>query len=207
MELRDYISIIGRHIWVVIVIIILAILSAFFFSRGKVTTNTASSTFTVSKNPVVKQNQASYYLYDNYYNVQSADLFAQIVAKWFSAPSFSNEVYQKAGLSASNLSAKELGKSFTATYQIPATISVSITGENRETINTLMNTAAKVVQEKTAALGQGQDSYYEITNFTPVVSENKSNTKINVLIGFVSGIILGILAALGIFYFKREKLN
>lgn len=207
MELRDYISIIGRHIWVVIIVIIVTTFSAWFYSRNQVPTYTATNTFTVSKNPVAKQSQTAYYLYDNYYNIQSSDLFAQIVTKWFSAPSFSQEVYQKAGLSAANLSVKELGKSFTATYQIPATVNVSITGENKDTVTTLMNTAPEVIKTKTAELGQGQDSYYEISNFTPVVNENKSSQKMNLLIGFVSGIILGILAALGIFYFKREKLG
>lgn len=207
MELRDYFSIIGRHIWVVIIVIIAATFSAWFYSRSQVPTYTSTNTFTISKNPLAKQSQTPYYLYDNFYNIQSSDLFAQIVTKWFSAPSFSQEVYQKAGLSAANLSAKDLGKTFIAVYQIPATINVSITSENKDTVTTLMNTAPDVIKEKTAELGQGQENYYEISNFTPVVSVNKTSTKMNIVIGFASGAILGILAALAIFYLKKEKLR
>ena len=207
MELRDYISIIFRHIWVVVIVIILATLSALFFSRGKATTYTASTTFTVVKNSILKQSQVNYYLYDNYYNIQSANLYAQTVANWFSSPSFTSEVYQKSGITDASLSQKELGNTFTATYQLPTNVNVVITGVDKDTITSLINASGKVVSEKTNQLGQSQDAYYEITNFSPVVTENKPSVKMNVVIGFVSGLILGILAALATFYFKREKLG
>lgn len=207
MELRDYFKIIGRHIWIVLVIVIVAVVSAYFFNRGKAMTYTASNTFTVNKSSTLKQEQTPYYLYDNFYNVQSADLFAQIVAKWFVSPSFTESVYQEAGIPSRDLSQKALGDTFLAAYQVPATVNVSVTGENKDNVTKLMTAAAKVAQEKTDELGQGQSSYYTITNFAPVVSENKPKLKTDLLIGLISGVILGILAALAIFYFKKEKID
>ena len=205
MELRDYFKIIGRHLTVFIVIVIIGGISAFTFTKTQPTTYTASTTFTVNKNSALKQSQTSYYLYDNYYNVQSAGLFSQIVTTWFESPSLVKEIYNKAGIDLPNVSQRKLSKTFKAVREEPATINVTISGDDKDKLDKLINAAAAVLQDKTNELGKNQDSYYEIAKFTPIVSQNTPSLWLNTLIGLMAGILVGAIVALGIAYFKEEN--
>lgn len=205
MELRDYFKIIGRHWVIFIIIVLLGGVSALYFTKKQGSTYTASTTFTVNKNSVLPQSKTSYYLYDNYYNVQSAGLFSQIVTTWFASPSLVKEVYQTAGVEVPNVSQKSLSKTFKAVREEPATINVSISGSDSAELDKLINAASTVLQEKTNELGKNQDSFYEIAKFTPIVSKNTPNIMLNTIIGLVAGAILGVMVALGIAYFKEEK--
>lgn len=205
MELREYVKIIRRHFTAFIIVTILVTLSTFLFTKMQPTTYTASTTFTVNKSQNLKQSQVSYYIFDNYYNVQSAGLFSQIVTTWFSSPSLVKEVYQKANMELPNVSQKKLAKTFKAVREEPATITVTISGTNKDDLDKLINAAAKVLQDETNTLGKSNESFYEIAFFKPIVSQNTPNLILNTGIGLVSGIILGVIIALGIAYFKEEK--
>lgn len=205
MELRDYFSLIWRYKYVVLLTVIIATLAAFILTKFSPTTYTASTTVTVNKTNALKQSQVNYYLYDNYYNVQSAGLFSQIVAQWFSSPSFVKEIYQNANLAIPEVSDKALAKVFNAVWVQPATINISTLGTDNEQLNKLITSAIRTTQQETDKLGKNSDSAYEIASFTPVVIKNQANLKLNTGVGFVSGLILGVVVVLGIAYFRREE--
>lgn len=204
MELRDYVKIVRKHFIVFIIVVILGGGFAFFFTKRQPVSYTAQTTFTVNKTSALKQSQVNYYLYDNYYNIQSAGLFSQVVTTWFSSPAVVAEIYQKAGVDSAGLSQKALSKSFKAVFSEPATINVTLSGANKDELSKLMNAAGDVLQKKTNELNNG-DTVYEIAKFKPIISQNKPNTVINSLIGLIAGAILGIILALSISYFREEK--
>ncbi len=205
MELRDYFKIIGKYFKIFIVIVILAGAAALILTKTQPTTYTASTTFTVNKNSVLKQSEIQYYLFDNYYNVQSAGLFSQIVTTWFESPALVKEIYQKAGTDVPNVSQKKLSKTFKAVRQEPATINVTISGTDKEQLDKLINAAAAVLQEKTNELGKNNDSFYEIAKFTPIVTKDNPSLPLNTAIGLLAGVLIGAIVALGIDYFKGGK--
>jgi len=205
MELREYFKIIGQYFKIFIVIVILGGVAAFLFTKFQPASFTASTTFTVNKSSVLDQSQISYYLFDNYYNVQSAGLFSQIVTTWFESPALVKEIYEKAGLDVPQVSQRKLSKTFKAVREEPATINVTISGEDKEQLDKLINAAAAVLQEKTNELGKNADSFYEIAKFNPIVTENKVNLWLNTLIGLLAGVLIGALIALAIDYFKAGK--
>ena len=203
MELRDYVRIIRKHLIVFLIVVILGGGFAYLFTKRQPTSYTAQTTFTVNKASALKQNQVSYYLYDNYYNVQSAGLFSQVVTTWFASPAVVTEIYQKAGIDSSSLSQKTLSKTFKAVRDEPATINVTISGTNKDELSKLISAASDVLQTKTNELNNS-DTVYEITKFQPIITQNSSNSLINTLIGLVAGIILGAISALSIEYFRGE---
>lgn len=202
--MRDYFKIIGRHRTAFVVIIILTTLFAFGFTLTRPTTYTASTTFTVNKGTSLEQAKIDYYLFDNYYNIQSAGLYSQIVALWFESPALVTEIYQKAGIELPNISQKALGKTFKAVREEPAIINVSISGNDQEKLNKLMSVAYEVMQAKTNELGKKDASYYELAKFEPISTKNESNLLLNTFIGLLAGILLGILVAMAIEYFKVD---
>lgn len=204
MELRDYFKLIGRHKVIFWTIVVLCGLSAVIWTSIQPKSYLASTTFTVNKSSSISQKDSTTYLFDNYYNIQSAGLFSQIVTTWFESPSLVTEIYQKAGLPVPNVSQKKLAKTFKAIREEPATINVNLTGTSPEELNKLLNSAATVLQEKTDELGKTGDTTYDLAKFTPVVTDNSPNLVLNAIIGLFSGLFLAILLVLGVEYFKEK---
>jgi len=205
MELREYFKIIGRHWLVFLLSIIVLTLGTFLYLKMQPKTYLASTTLTVNKASAVKQSQVSYYIYDNYYNVQSSQLFSQIVTSWFSSPSVVSEIYDKAGVVVPDVAQSKLSKTFKALRQEPATINVMLVSANRDDTGKLIDAAATVMQEKTNELARtDKENVYDIVKFNSVVSENITNLKFDLIIAFLASIMFGAVLALGIEYFKKS---
>ena len=205
MELREYFKIIGRHWLVFLLSIIVLTLGTFLYLKMQPKTYLASTTLTVNKASAVKQSQVSYYIYDNYYNVQSSQLFSQIVTSWFSSPSVVSEIYDKAGVVVPDVAQSKLSKTFKALRQEPATINVMLVSANRDDTGKLIDAAATVMQEKTNELARtDKENVYDIVKFNSVVSENITNLKFDLIIAFLVSIMFGAVLALGIEYFKKS---
>ncbi len=206
MELREYFRIISKYKLVFWTVIVVAALGAFIFTKFQSKSYLASTTLTVNKASALKQSEANYYLYDNYYNVQSSALFAQIVTSWFSSAAVVKDIYAKANLDLPNVSQRTLSKTFKATRIEPATIYVSLSGADKEQATQLINAAATVMQDKTNELGRtDKENVYDIVNFTPIISETTAALWLNTLIGLIAGILIGAIVALGVDYFRKES--
>lgn len=205
MELKDYLKIIGKFKFIFCTIVILCGVSALVWTKLQPKSYLASNTYTVNKASSSNQKDVSFYLYDNYYNVQSAALFSQIVTTWFESPSLVKEVYQKAGLPVPSVSQKKLSKTFKAVRAEPATINVTITGTNKDELEKLLNSASNVLQSKADELSKNGENIYELAKFSPVVTDNSPNLLLNAIIGLFAGIFLGIIVTLGIEYFKEDR--
>jgi len=204
MELREYFKIIGKYKLVFWTIVVVATLGTFLFTKLQPKSYLATLTLTVNKATAVKQSAVNYYLYDNYYNVQSSSLFAQIVTSWFGSAGIVKDVYDKAGITLPNVSQKALTKTFKATRIEPATIYVSLTGADKEQVTKLINASAAVMQDKANELGRSDtENVYDVVNFTPVVSETTPNIWLDTIIGLITGILFGAIVSLGIDYFKK----
>jgi len=205
MELRDYFKLISKNLTVFLIITALGAISAFWWTKIQPKSYLASTTVTVNKGSSLKQKEINYYLFDNYYNVQSSALFSQIVVSWFESPALVKDIYLKAGLTVPNISQKKLAKTFRAARQEPATINVSIGGTSQADLEKLILATTDVLQEKTNELGKNSESFYELAKFTPIISDNSPNLMLNTLIGLFAGLLIGLITVLGIEYFKNEK--
>ncbi|MFA6493017.1 MAG: Wzz/FepE/Etk N-terminal domain-containing protein [Patescibacteria group bacterium] len=208
MELREYFKIIGKYWKVFWGVIIIAIVATLVFTKMQPKSYLAATTLTVNKASSLKQSQISYYLFDNYYNVQSSGLYSQIVATWFESPAVVKDIYTKADLTLPDVSQSKLSKIFKAVREEPATINVSISSSNKDEAEKLINAAAVVMQEKTNEMGRSdKENVYDIVKFEPVVTETTPNLWLNILISTIAGIIIGAILALAVDYFKAEGKN
>lgn len=206
MELREYYKIIKRYWKLFWVVVIVATAFAYIFTKIQPQTYLASTTLTVNKSGAIKQSQTDYYLFDNYYNIQSSALYSQIIVSWFESPAVVKEIYTKANISLPPVSQKKLSKIFKAVREEPATINVTLSGTDKNEIDKLINSAADTMQEKTNEIGKSdKDNIYDIVKFTPVITETTPNLLLNIIIGLISGMILGAILALATAYFREEK--
>ncbi len=205
MELKEYFKIIGRYGKVFWGLVIITGLATFLFTKFQPKSYLASTTLTVNKSSSLRQSEVNYYLFDNYYNVQSSGLFSQIVVSWFGSPAVVKEIYDKAGVSIPNVSQKKLVKTFKAIREEPATINVSLSGTDKAETEKLINASAALMQEKTNELGRAdKENVYDIVKFSPIVTDTTPNLWLNTLIGLLAGAILGAILALSVDYFKRD---
>jgi len=204
MEIRDYFKIFSRYVLWFVIIVILTGFSAYLWTKNQPQSYLASTTVTVNKASALKQQDVNYYLYDNYYNVQSAALFSQIVVSWFTSPAFVTEIYAKAGVNAPDIAQAKLGKIFKAVRQEPSTINLSVSSGNKEEASKLIAAATDVLQEETNKLSKNSDSLYEIAKFVPVVSDNKPNVATNTLLGLLAGLVISVFLSLGLEYFRKK---
>lgn len=206
MELREYFRIIGKYKLVFWTAVIVLTIGAFLLTKMQPKSYLASTTITVNKASTLKQSQVSYYLYDNYYNVQSSSLFSMIVTSWYDSPAGVKEIYAKAGIPLPDISQKALRKTFVAARVEPATIHVSITGTNQEELEKLINASFEVIQAKTNELGRSDtENVYDIVKFPPITTETTPDLWLNTLIGLVAGVLLGAILALAVDYFRKES--
>lgn len=205
MELKEYFKIIGRYGKVFLGLVIITGLATFLFTKFQPKSYLASTTLTVNKSSSLRQSEVNYYLFDNYYNVQSSGLFSQIVVSWFGSPAVVKEIYDKAGIIIPNVSQKKLVKTFKAIREEPATINVSLSGTDKAETEKLINASAALMQEKTNELGRAdKENVYDIVKFSPIVTDTTPNLWLNTLIGLLAGAILGAILALSVDYFKRD---
>ena len=206
MELREYFKIVGRYKWLFWGTVTVLVVATFLFTKLQPRSYLASTTITVNKASALKQSEVNYYLFDNYYNVQSSSLFSQIVTSWFGSPAVVKEIYIRAGIDLPNVSQRALSKTFKAVRVEPATINVSLSGADKEKIEKLINAAAEVMQDMTNELGRSdRENVYDIVKFAPIVSETTPNLWLNTIIGLIAGILLGAILALAVEYFKKES--
>src|SRR3989304_8460746 len=204
MELREYLRIIGKYQKVFWATVIIVIMAAFLMTKYQPQSFLASTTLTVNKASALKQSQVDYYVFDNYYNVQSSGLFSQIVTSWFESPAVVKEIYSKADIALPDVSQRKLSRTFKAIRIEPATIHVSLAGSNRDEVGKLINAGALVVSDKTNELGKSdKESVYDIVKFTPIVSETTADLWLNTLIGLIAGLIGGGILALAGDLFRK----
>ncbi len=204
MELREYFRIISKYKVIFWITVLVLTVGAFVFTKTQPKTFLASTALTVNKASSLKQSQVNYYLYDNYYNVQSSSLFSQIVTSWYSSAAVVAEIYNKAGIPVPNVSQKVLAKTFKAGRVEPATLNVSITGADKETVSKLIKASVDVMQAKTNELSKSDtENVYDLVTFPPLVNETSPNIWLNTVIGLFAGIFLGAVLALAIEYFRK----
>jgi capsular polysaccharide biosynthesis protein len=204
MEIKDYLNIFQRNIVWFVIIVILCGFSAFLWTKRQPQSYLASTTITVNKTSPLKQENVNYYLYDNFYNIQSASLFSQIVVNWFTSPAFVTEIYQKAGVTVPGVSQSGLARIFRAVRQEPATVNLSVAADTNENAMKLINAATDSVQNETNKLSKNSDSLYDIAKFAPIVSDNKPNVLMNTGIGLMAGLIISIFLSLALEYFRKK---
>lgn len=204
MELRDYLQIIRKHIWELIVCIVLVTAGSYFFTITKPITYDANSTINIL---IKSAEQApSYYEYDNFYSLQAGSLFADRVLIWFQDPAIVQDIYKKAQLGLPDVDMKQMGKLINARKKNPASVIVSMNQQDKDTVKKLVDASAQVIANKTQDLTRNESIKNIVLDISPtVVSEKKTDTLINTLVGFVAGLILGLAFVFLTEYFRPSK--
>lgn len=191
MELRDYLAIIGKRIWLFIIVVAIVTLGTYFFIASQPTTYDASSSISVLVKPSAESE--AYYEYDNYYALEANKLLASEVANWFQSPSNIQEIYQKAQLSLPEVKIQKIPKLIDVKTKQPATILIYVHQKEEKMAKGLVEATLDFVKDKIENLvKKGSLKSVDLEIAPVMVVGHQPSVLLNTVIGFVAGLVIGL---------------
>lgn len=202
MELRDYVKIVSKNLWILIVVVIMTTLGAFWFTKMQPVTYDGSLSLNVTKVP--EKGATNVYRYDQYYALEASSMMADTVASWLKDPSSVIEIYNNAQVELPTQSAADLSKIINAKKLPPSTITVLINGNNEGSLKNILSSTIKYIKSRVetdhSTLGTEN---FEVKYSDPAVLKHDSGLLLNTALGFIAGIIIGLALIALVDYFKR----
>lgn len=203
MELKKYLQILLKNIWLLLIIILVITTATYIFTVKSPKKFTGSVTIYALFNP--EKNLSPEFGYDNYYTFQSNEYLADTVLNVLKDPTAVNQIFNKANetLPAKNLQA--FSNAIKATKMEPSNVLVSFTTNEAAKTQALLNSATDYVQKKVTDLkNKNLIQSYNLSVSDPLIFEEKQNLTLNLILGVVSGFILGVFAIFFANYWKNN---
>lgn len=195
MELKEYLRIIGKRIWILVVCVIIITLASFLFTRSQpiVYYGSLSGYILVTDSIATSPTKDDYFKYDNYYALQASTLFADTIVSWIQDPVNVSEIYQQAQVDLPTDELKKYARLFSVRKGDPATIYVTLNSKNKNDVETLLSSTKSFLQTKTQSwLDKGLIKNVAIDFNEPIVVAQNPQVGLNSLIGVIAGIIVGL---------------
>lgn len=200
MELKEYLKIIRKNSRPIIAISVIVAVSAFLFSVLQPLKYEASLSLFVNKD---KTQETDDFKYDGYYALQASEIIANSVAEWLKSPEVVNSIYQKAEVACYFKNIKSYTKKFAVKKMSAQYIEVKFETNNEEDAEKISLAIAEVIESKVKNIGENskQELSFLIESGKPVIIESRPNAFLNLIIGLISGLVLGIFVVFGKEYF------
>jgi len=176
-------------------------LSAFLFSVLQPVKHEVSLSLFINKN---KTQETDDFKYDGYYALQAGEIMAGSVAEWLKSPETVNAVYQEAEVKHNFEDLKSYAKKFTVKKMSAQYVEVKFGTKNKEDAEKISLAIIETAKSKMKNLEEksGQEVSFSIENEKPIIIKSRSDAFLNLIIGLVSGLFLGIFVVFGKEYFK-----
>ncbi|OGD65771.1 hypothetical protein A3F08_01670 [Candidatus Berkelbacteria bacterium RIFCSPHIGHO2_12_FULL_36_9] len=205
MELKDYLQIIGKRVWMLILTVLIFTLATYFFTLKQPTTYDASSYI----NGVIKESakpNADFYQFDNYYSISASTLFTDTIMAWLGDPSNVTEIYETAQQEKPDIKLSKFTKLIKAQKRPAGSVQIVFNNKDREVAESLTDSTIKFVKNKADSLvKQGMFSGLYLDTSNSIVVEHKPPVLTSTLIAFVASLILGLALVFLSDYFSKTK--
>ena len=201
MELKEYIKIIKKNSKLILAVAVIVGLSAFLFSIIQPVKYEVSLSLFINKD---KTQETDDFKYDGYYALQAGEIIAGSVAEWLKSPEAVNAIYREAGVEHNFKSLRSYAKKFTVKKMSAQYVEVKFETNNKEDAEKISTAITEAVESKMKSLEEksGQEVSFSIESEKPIIIESKPDALLNLIIGLVSGFVLGIFIVFGKEYFK-----
>jgi capsular polysaccharide biosynthesis protein len=199
MELKNLFAILKRNwLWLILPLILIPIAAGVF---TKIQKPQPTATFSITLAPI-NQNQTN----SNSNQLQLANLLTGTAKSWLSDPALVSEILQNAGVDPSNYSNAQLAKLFTITLADNSfALTAQIQGTTTDQATALANSAVNLVNAKVKEFDQNAKNgiTFAVQASTPYISQEKTDLKINLLLGILAGLAIGLILVLGKHYVEN----
>ena len=195
MELGEYLQILRKYIWVIVITTIVFGLAAYLLTIRQKINFQSSTGIEISRVETAKQSSVPYYEYDNYYGTQVATTLSDNIVGWLSSPAMVAEIYQKAGYPLPPGNLRDLGKIFTAKKQAATStvINISYSSTDKEQSEKLIAAAAEVLKKQIESENANSEgAVFRVSSANPVVIEAPKPIALNTAIAVIIGLFLSV---------------
>lgn len=201
MELRNYIKIIKRNSKLIIAVSVVTAMSAFLFSVAQPLKYEVSLSLFITKN---KTQETDDFKYDGYYALQASEIIADSIGQWMKSPEIVNTIYQRAEVAQDFKNIKSYTKKFIAKKMSAQYVEVKFKTSDQEDAKKISTATVEALKSKIKNLEENseQELSFSIESGEPIILESKPNAFLNLIIGLISGLMLGIFAVFGKEYFS-----
>jgi len=201
MELKEYIRIIRKNINVFLLVIAAAVALGFAIMIFKPVSYTTSMLIDVTRSGT---QETADYKFDDFYRIQADEKFVQTVVQWIANPGIESDILSGAGITANNLTLRQLSNSFHAQELSSQAISITFSAPTRDQAQKIAASITNVIAKNTASLNadQKEGSWFEIVAHYPVVVQDKYGSLLVLFVSLVLGIFAAFWVVLTIHYLK-----
>jgi capsular polysaccharide biosynthesis protein len=198
MNTNEQTGLFKKYLWLVVIATLLVGGSAYVWAKKSPTTYRTSISFAVNR---INKQDTPEYQFDGYYAIQASDLFSQTVVSWFFTPSFILEVYDTAGVTPVIDTLEKFTGQFKTKKYSAQNIVVTYPERDRATAEKIASAIMINVAQRAQELNQSSDqkALFEVVGAKPVIVEQPANIATKTVLG----LIVGLVAALGVIYLVR----
>ncbi len=186
-----------KFIWIFALLVALA---AGFFSWQRGEKFTTSLALTISRQGT---QQAIDYKFDNFYALQASDEFGNTVVGWLKTPEVASAINKNAGISSSGWSLSSLSGRFKASKISSNLVEVRYGTRSEAEARQLAGAIGQIISDKTNLINTSSDQgiAFSVISGEPVIVKNVYDLWINILAGFLVGLVFGFFISVARDYF------
>ena len=191
MELKEYLKIIRKNSKLIIIISIITAVSAFAFSIAQPIKYEASLSLTIIKD---KTQITDDFKYDGYYALQTSEIMADSIEQWLKSPETVNAIYKEAQVDLDFKNIKSYTKKFIVKKMSPQYVEVKFKSSTTEEAKKISTATIEIINAKVEKLKEfsEQEISFLVSSENPVIVENRPDAILNLIIGLISGMALGV---------------
>jgi len=192
MELKTYLQIIQQQKRVIVISAFLVGFFAFIFSLLAPTVYESFILIQIERKNI---QETSDYRYDDYYALKASEILIDSMAKWFSNPKFVSQIYKKAEIDISDLDTRKLKKKIKANKMSAQYLEIEFKAKTFKEAEKISSAISSIIKEKSKNLGwtNTKENIFSFKTGEPMIIEKNPLIFLNTLIGFLSGLFIGIL--------------
>lgn len=205
MELRDYLIIIQKRLWLFLLIFLVFVFASWGLTARSKTLFDASLSTAVNKLPDVEQGKENFYTFDDYYSLQAGSLMAETTAQWLQSPAVVGEIFKEAGVNLPQTDARSLAKTFTVTKlgTFANVVNMIYRNPDKAKGEKILEATRNVIEKKIKEFLPSQEKY--LVTFSKEILPVPKNFPLNITVGTVLGIILGLATIFTLEYLRSPK--
>ena len=201
MKPKNYVEVVKKHKFTVVVVIILCGLFSLVYSFVKPQSFSSNISMSFYR---VNREVTSDYQYDNYYTGKAVEILTNTVLGWLETSNIIQEVYDEAGVVSDDIykDTKKFKPKQISAHQIE----VRVVNKNKGDLDKLSAAVVSVMDERVKKLEITSDNKnsFDVVAEEPIIVEIKYNPLMLLLIGLAAGLFLGIGVAFLWEYFREE---
>ena len=208
MEIYEYFKAIKNN-WKIFVAIVLIVTGlVFILTKRQQDQYEGMISLTIMKKNMLSQEDINFFLYENYYAMESSGLYVDTIENWLHSAGIVKSIYDQAGLKAPELVLKDYSKVFQSKTSTETTNVLNVTTQtkNKKDCEKLLKAMVEVVQKENLRIAKDDPQRsYDIFASRSLIVIKKPAIFLSSLAALILSSILALMVVIFLQYLKKRR--